>query len=80
MNSFNDLSIHCGNVNDSFEKLNSLCESEAKKLCNTICIATDSTIEVPFWTKDFPELICIGRFSKDNEGVKYELDFSESTL
>ena len=80
MDSIQDLTVHCGNTDDGFEKLKSLCDNEAKKLCSKISIAPDSTVEVPFWTEDFPELICVGRFLKDGEGVKYELDFSESTL
>lgn len=28
-----ELTIHCGNADDNFEKLKSLCESEAEKLC-----------------------------------------------
>lgn len=40
-----------------------------------------SETTVAFWTEDFPELICVGRFKKDNEGnIDYTLDFSESTL
>lgn len=73
-----DLSVHCGNTDDCFDKLKSLCKSEAEKLRLTIEIGSDSIIEIPFWTEDFPELICVGKFSKDeNGGVKYKLDFSE---
>ncbi len=72
--------IHCGNAEDSFEKLKGLCESEAEKICSEIEIGTEP-VEIPFWTEDFPELICVGIFSKGENGcVKYELDFSESTL
>lgn len=75
-----ELTIHCGNADDNFEKLKSLCESEAEKLCLKVEIGAEP-IEIPFWTEDFPELICVGKFSKGENGrVKYELDFSESTL
>lgn len=80
MDSIQDLTVYCGNTDDSFEKLKSLCDNEAKKLCSMISIAPDSTVEVTFLTEDFPEFICVGRFLKDGEVVKYELDFSESTL
>lgn len=80
MKSNKELTVHCGNPDDSFEKLKRLCESEAEKLCLKIEIGA-KPIEIPFWTKDFPELICVGKFSKGENGrVKYELDFSESTL
>ena len=40
-----------------------------------------SETTVTFWTEDFPELICVARFNKDDKGnIFYELDFSESTL
>lgn len=75
-----DSAIHCGNAEDSFEKLKSLCESEAEKICMEIAIGAEP-VEIPFWTEDFPELICVGKFSKGEDGhVKYELDFTESTL
>ena len=60
-------------------------ETEKKSLNDElktkITFSTQSEIVVPFWTKDFPELICTGIFSKNSLGeVVYELDFSESTL
>lgn len=43
--------------------------------------SVQSEIVVPFWTEDFPELICTGTFHKNSLGeIVYELDFSESTL
>lgn len=43
--------------------------------------STQSEIVVPFWTKDFPELICTGTFSKNSLGeVVYELDFQNLLL
>lgn len=76
-----ELAIHCGKTTDSFEKLKSICEKQANELKTKITFATQSKIIVPFWTKDFLELICTGVFSKNNLGeIVYELDFSESTL
>lgn len=77
----NPQSIHCGSSDDSFDKLKKVCEAEASKLCKSLNIESGEIIEIPFWTSDFPELVCIGKFSITNDGiVKYELDFSESTL
>ena len=76
-----ELAIHCGKTTDSFEKLKSICEKQADKLKTKITFSTQSEIVIPFWTKDFPELICTGIFSKNSLGeVVYKLDFSESTL
>ena len=80
-NYVNDISIKCGKVSDSFETLEKLCNAEADRLSKTIEIPDNTTVRVPFWTKDFPELICIGYFKKDENGnVSYQLDDSESTL
>lgn len=77
----NELTIHCGSVDDSFGTLKKKCEAEAAKLCTTIQLSKDSITEIPFWTSDFPELICVGKFSLADDGsVKYELDYSECTL
>ena len=76
-----DISIKCGKHTDSFEKLAILCKEEANKLSETIEISDLEVVSVPFWTAVIPELICIGRFSRDASGsIVYELDFSESTL
>lgn len=73
--------IKCGNTKYSFEKLQMLCKEEAEKLSATIEISDQSKISVSFWTLDFPELICVGYFSKNESGsIVYEFDFSESTL
>lgn len=58
-----------------------LCKKEADKLLKTIDVSSQSTISVAFWTVDIPELICIGNFSKEKDGgVRYDLDFSQTTL
>jgi len=76
-----ELAIHCGKTTDDIEKLKSNCERQANELKTKITFSTQSEIIVPFWTKDFPELICTGIFRKNNLGeIVYELDFSESTL
>ena len=39
--------VYCGSADDSFEKLKSLCESEAEKICSEIEIDSEP-IEIPF--------------------------------
>lgn len=79
----NEIVVRCGKTTDSMEKLTNLCEQEAEKLVKTLDIAEGDAISVPFWAPEpgFPELICVGVFSRDDSGkIVYELDFSESTL
>jgi len=52
-----EISVHCGKTRDSLEKLEMLCKEEAEKLLTTIDVPYVATIEVPFLTADFPELI-----------------------
>jgi len=76
-----EISVQCGSVRDGAEKLTALCRKEAEKLLTTIDIPEQMAVSVPFWTSDFPELICVGEFRRNSDGkVVYELDFSESTL
>lgn len=76
-----DISIMCGKTTNSFEELKILCEEEAEKLSKLMEISNQEIISVPFWTTDFPELVCVGIFKRhDNGSIVYELDFSESTL
>ena len=71
----------CGKVRDGFDALTSLCEKEAQKLCTQLDIQPNTTVEVSFWTKDFPELIGVGKFTADeNRNITFVLDYSESTL
>lgn len=73
--------VKCGNVRDGFEALTSLCEKEAHKLCSQLEIDAGATVEVSFWTQDFPELIGIGKFTADeNKNITFVLDFSQTTL
>ena len=75
------ISINCGKTTNSFEELKILCQKEAEQLSKTIEISQQEIISVPFWTSDFPELICIGNFKKDDSGSTiYDLNFTESTL
>lgn len=77
----NPQSIHCGNADDNVETLKKMCEVEALKLCQTLHVKSGEILEIPFWTSDIPELICVAKFSLSDDGsVKHELDFSESTL
>ena len=69
-NSNQELSIKCGKTTNSFEELKLLCKKEADKLLKTIDVSSQSTISVAFWTVDIPELICIGNFSFDSQGLK----------
>lgn len=80
MKSDQEIAVHCGNTNDSFERIKRLCEIEAEKICLKIDVMS-KPLEIPFWTEDIPELICVGKFYKGENGVvRYDLDFSESTL
>lgn len=75
-----EMSVKCGETTDGFEKLKRLCEKEAEKLLKTMDVSSQD-VHVSFWTSDIPELIAVGIFSKDEKGlVRYELDYSESTL
>lgn len=54
---------------------------KSEELKTKVEISNQSATTVTFWTEDFPELICVARFKKDDKGnIVYELDFSESTL
>ncbi len=66
-----------GSVNDNLEKLKKLCNEKAEQMAKTM----KEDFEVPFWTADIPELICIAKFNKKEDGsFAYILDFSQSTL
>lgn len=80
-NNSSNISIECGKTTNSFEELQKLCQVEAEKLSKNIGTFNQAVVKVPFWTSDFPELICVGNFSRNENGsIVYELDFSESTL
>ncbi len=72
-----DIPIECGKTKDSFDKLKMLCNEELKKLSETIEISNLEVISATFWTSGFPELICVGSFSRRESGlIALELDFS----
>lgn len=78
-----DLAIECGKESDSIEKLEELCDAEAKRLLPNIDVPDEVIVEVPCWTAGlgFAELIGVEKFSKGENGkIVYELDTSESTL
>ena len=76
-----EFSVSCGSIKDDLQQLKALCESEADKLVNNLSNEDASEWKIPFWTEDFPELICVGTFKKDTDGtIKYKLDFEQSTL
>lgn len=76
-----ELSIKCGKVSDSLEVLKSICMEKSEELKAQMKETNQSEVTVAFWTEDYPELICVAKFKKDNNGnIVYELDFSESTL
>lgn len=76
-----ELSVKCGKTSDSFDNLMSICKKKSEELKCQLNVSTLSTVTVTFWTKDFPELIGVGYFKKnETEEIVYELDFSETTL
>lgn len=76
-----EIKIKCGKVQDGFDVLTTLCEKEAQKLCSQLNLQPNTTIEIPFWTKDIPELIGIGKFTADEKKkVTFVLDYSQTTL
>ncbi len=76
-----ELRMTCGKATDSYDKLVSICKEKSEELKRELDIAEQSVVTVSFWTGGMPELICVGEFSKNEDGeVVYHLDFSESTL
>lgn len=54
---------------------------KTQKHCTQLDVQPNTTVEVSFWTKDFPELIGVGKFTSDeNRNIIFVLDYSESTL
>lgn len=76
-----EIAINCGISTDGLKKLKQLCEVEAEKYLEKIDFSNNDMFVIPFWTTDIPELICVGKFYKNKEGVAtYTLDFSQTTL
>ncbi|KIC61633.1 hypothetical protein [Chryseobacterium taiwanense] len=77
--STNNVSI--GKTTDSFEDLQILSQKEAEKIAKTLDIKEGEKLNFGFWTSDFPELICVAVFGKNEVGnVEFELDFEQTTL
>lgn len=72
--------ITCGKVSQTFEKLQQVVKNKAEELSASIDLAEGEKKEFAFWTADFPELIGVGKFSKVDGIITYELDYSETTL
>lgn len=71
--------VTVGKVSDSMEKLKKLCHEKAEQMAKTMNI--ENNVEIPFWTADIPELICVATFSKGDDGnITFCLDFSQATL
>ncbi|MDY0988724.1 hypothetical protein SOM12_14935 [Flavobacterium sp. CFBP9031] len=80
-NRSNGISISCGKTTDDYSKLQKMCEEKAMELAKTIEIGKDEIVSVPCWTSDFPELIGVAHFEKDENGtILTRVDFSEGTL
>lgn len=76
-----DQEIRFGSVNDSPSRLKTQSEEQARRLSATLDIPPGETLEVPFWTSDIPELVCVASFYKDDSGAtRYRLDFSQATV
>lgn len=76
-----EYSINVGKVSDSFDTLKRLCKEKADALVKSFSDQEVEDVVVTFWTEDFPELICVAQFSKnENKEVVYNLDFSQTTL
>lgn len=73
--------VSVGVMSDSMEELVALCHEKAGRIANAMSLNERETTEVTFWTRGVPELICVGKFVKGNDGkITYNLDFSQSTL
>ena len=76
-----ELSIHIGSVNDSFESLQAMCNDKSNELLKSIELSVGEEMEVVFWTSDFPELIGVSKFTKNESGLlTFSLDYSLTTL
>ena len=72
-------SIKIGKTSDSLSKLERLCMKKAKEMSKSIDFSGEMVVS--FWTKDFPELIGLCKFTKEPDGtIVYDIDFSQSTL
>lgn len=59
-----------GSSEDSFEKLQTLCNDKSNELLKTIELETGEEMIVVFWTTDiFAELIGVAKIEKNNSGM-----------
>lgn len=63
------MSIKLGSSDDSFEKLQTLCNDKSNELLKTIELETGEEMIVVFWTTDFFGSVtnCMGNFLKDSK-------------
>lgn len=72
---------HIGSVEDSFESLQTMCNDASCELLDSIKVSEGQTVEVIFITEDFPELIGISTFTRNENGLLvFKLSFDQSTL
>lgn len=75
------MSISIGRVKDGYESLVTMCNDKSAELLKTIDLGDSEEMEVVFWTDDFPELIGISLFTKNEAGLlMFTFDASQSTL
>lgn len=75
------LSINIGHVRYSFDILKSMCHDKSIQLTQSLELEKGEEVEVVFWTRGIPELICVSTFIKNESGqVTYSLDFSQNTV
>lgn len=76
-----EMSVHIGSVYDSCEVLQARCNVKANELSKSVELNDDEEMEVAFWTKDIPELICVAKIYNNESGLRtYVIDYSYSTL
>lgn len=77
----NPTQLKFGSIYDSNTSIKEQCESKAAELSKNLEISIGEEINIPFWTEDFPELICVAKFQKNEFGdILYMFDYSLSTL
>ena len=75
------MSISIGSVKDDYESLITLCKDKSVELLKIIDLGDSEEMAVVFGTEDFPEIIGVSTFSKNDAGLlTFSFDDSESTL
>lgn len=76
-----ELSFSVGSVEDSFESLKAMCNDKANEITKDMKLEYGEKMQVVFWTEDFPELIGVADFIKNENGdIIYSFDYSYNTL